>query len=172
MQTRIIEPARHAAKLLASRPYLTRMLTRISPEEMTADPAFHLREDMDDVPRERWVERQLRCGKSPRYVMEDGRKVIDNTSFGWAGSLSDMPAASAIEMVGMTGAPLLVASFDVEIDATLEVANEQRDDGFEDYDPANDASAGCRVHSGIARHGWPFAAIALLWLRRRRLRSA
>jgi hypothetical protein len=40
LEDRVIAPARHASDVLTGAPYLTRLFTRISPGEMTADPEF------------------------------------------------------------------------------------------------------------------------------------
>jgi hypothetical protein len=40
LDERVIQPGKHASELLAASPYVTRLFTRISPEEMTDDPEF------------------------------------------------------------------------------------------------------------------------------------
>ena len=47
--TRVIEPVKKTQDLLVSRPYLTRMYSTMSSDEMTVDPAFRYNSDLADV---------------------------------------------------------------------------------------------------------------------------
>ncbi|HET6610939.1 MAG TPA: DUF2330 domain-containing protein [Kofleriaceae bacterium] len=49
INTRIVEPTLAAGALLASEPYLTRMFTTLSPEEMLRDPTFSFNPTLPDV---------------------------------------------------------------------------------------------------------------------------
>jgi hypothetical protein len=61
---RIIEPGLHAIDLLATWPYLTRLHTTISPQEMTVDPIFTPVPELGDVSRELEVDGLDVCGES------------------------------------------------------------------------------------------------------------
>ena len=67
----------HAAALLRTRPYLTRMVTALSPDEMRIDPSFHPRGDLPEVVREHWAERIVGCSGPARLQLPDGREVED-----------------------------------------------------------------------------------------------
>lgn len=122
-QERVIEPAEHAASLLQASPYLTRLLTFISPEEMTADPAFHERTDLPDEPNEHWAERSERCDQPTRTTFPDGRVSLAATDAFGSGPFVTLPTAETIEQVGQRGAPLVAADNTAMIDAALERAN-------------------------------------------------
>lgn len=49
IDTRIVKPTLAAGSLLASKPYLTRMFTTLSPEEMLRDPVFSFNPTLPDV---------------------------------------------------------------------------------------------------------------------------
>jgi hypothetical protein len=60
---RIIEPGLHAIDLLETWPYLTRLQTTISPQEMTVDPIFMPVPDLDDVSNTLVVDGLDVCGE-------------------------------------------------------------------------------------------------------------
>ncbi|MBT9555011.1 MAG: DUF2330 domain-containing protein [Myxococcales bacterium] len=62
LDERIVQPRLAARAILAEHPYLTRLSTIISPDEMTKDPIFSFNPDLQDVPRERFVKVSAECG--------------------------------------------------------------------------------------------------------------
>jgi len=59
---KIIEPRHVAQMMIDAHPYLTRLNTFISPEEMNVDPLFILSRDLPDVPRVRTAVFRTMCG--------------------------------------------------------------------------------------------------------------
>jgi hypothetical protein len=63
LEDRVIAPARHASEVVGATPYLTRLFTRISPGEMTADPEFVvLPRSAGDVPSAFVATEHASCG--------------------------------------------------------------------------------------------------------------
>lgn len=63
LEDRVIAPAKHASEVVAGAPYLTRLFTRISPREMTADPEFAvLPRPGSDVPSALVATEHASCG--------------------------------------------------------------------------------------------------------------
>jgi hypothetical protein len=162
-QERVIDPADHAAGLLQASPYLTRLLTFISPEEMTADPVFHERTDLPNEPNEHWAERSERCGEQARITFPDGRVSLAGTWSLGAGRLASLPTAERIEQVGERGAPVVVLDNTAAIDAGLERANADIAAGG-----TGEATQVPRGRSGfacsVASPGWNQMALWLLTL--------
>lgn len=57
-----IRPLRDAQELIDRHPYVTRLFTTISPDEMTEDPIFHANPDVPDVSNVRVAQAQRLCG--------------------------------------------------------------------------------------------------------------
>jgi hypothetical protein len=127
-QERVIAPADRAMQILGASPYLTRLLSFLSPEEMTADPVFHQRTDLPDHSNEHWVERFERCDEPTRLTYPDGRVQIEvGLQFGTT-QFADLPSAERIEQVGEQGAPVAITDNSAEIDEALERENEDAED--------------------------------------------
>jgi len=178
-RARIVAPGDHAADLLQSQPYLTRLLTFMSPDEMTADPVFHERTDLPDVARERWAEEVVPCKGAPTLTLPDGREVVTDNSFTWPGSLADLPYAERVELVPLQG------SIAVEMSAKSKIDHLVKDWNVDPPMTSPSASAGalstttpssrssCRVSSGPSEHFGPVGlGVLALFLRRRGLKGA
>ena len=103
---RIFEPGRHAVDLLSEHPYLTRMVTYISPWEMNEDPTFHTNPDLQIVRLPTTARRYTDCSGSSSFHV-DHLATFDffmpsgpNT---WV-SNPDMPWALRTERIPATGA--------------------------------------------------------------------
>ena len=169
---RVIDPALHARELLETRPYLTRMITFISPEEMIADPAFHVRADLPAVEREHWATSTISCEGDQHFELPDGREVvITGLGFSWPGSDSSVPSAERIELIPETGDPIVELDASAEIDASLDVINKRNRrqiDGISNLSAGRSGGA-CSVSSGFAQQSaWIGAALLYLGVRRRR----
>ena len=105
---RIVAPMQHAEDLLETWPYLTRLYTRISPDEMTNDPMFAENDALDDVAARNGAERQQDCcGNAMR--LPGGRMVwLDATTGGWPAWADTMPWAEIVEEFAPTGGPPIV----------------------------------------------------------------
>lgn len=81
----VLQPVRDAADLFKEHPYVTRLYTTMSAEEMTLDPVFDFNPDLEDVSNTHTAERQLTCegGSGPwRVTLADGRKIYGE-GFTW-----------------------------------------------------------------------------------------
>ncbi|EDM78204.1 hypothetical protein PPSIR1_00685 [Plesiocystis pacifica SIR-1] len=114
---RVIVPGMHAADLLDTWPYLTRLHTTISPSEMTEDPTFHVNADLPEVDPLVVTDSLVMCGGDQVYdvafeASEDlgGAQIVqvcqpDGTSYP---SFEAMPTALRIEQIPEMGPPQVV----------------------------------------------------------------
>ena len=169
---RVIAPGQHARQLLDEQPYLTRMLTFMSPDEMTRDPAFHVREDLPPVDREHWAEQIIACDEAPRFELPDGREVVLELGLSWPGSDASVPSAERIEQIPERGAPKLVLDQGDEIDQALAKINarsRRRVGGVSNL--GSSSGPACRVGGPFAQQSLWIGAALLYLLGRRRGRS-
>jgi hypothetical protein len=61
LEKNVIEPVRLVEKLVASRPYVTRLYTTLSAAEMTVDPLFTFNADQPAVSNTHTAERVVEC---------------------------------------------------------------------------------------------------------------
>ncbi|MEM7152379.1 MAG: DUF2330 domain-containing protein [Myxococcota bacterium] len=164
---RIVGPGQHAEDLLQTHDYVTRLYTTISPHEMTEDPIFHAREDLDEVPNMRIADRRIRCSGDSVFNLPDGRQVFVPNGRDWPEFPAEMPWEEEVSEIPMAGAPMTLANNTEQIDAMLEAYN--ADAGFN-----ADGCGGCQIESKPSSEGrWAMGmAIVLigagLTLRRRR----
>jgi len=115
---RIIEPGDHAASLLDSWPYLTRMYTTISPAEMTADPFFHENADLADVDlTNASATRRVLCNSDEVWTLPNGDEVY--VTGAWPDFDGEMPWEEEVSEISTKGAPIVLADRTAEIDAQL-----------------------------------------------------
>jgi MYXO-CTERM domain-containing protein len=89
---RIVDPAFHADELLTTWPYLTRMFTTISPNEMTVDPIFHVHPDLPEVDnRNQFAVQAQHCDSSSAVTLPDGRVVFIPAGGDWPDFQAEMP---------------------------------------------------------------------------------
>ena len=112
----IVEPLRAAQDLFGDFPYLTRLYTTLSAEEMTVDPMFSFNPDLPDVSNFRMADARWECpeGKEedPQEVvlvvtLSDGRE-IRSRPFGDQDPeiiRSLQPAASLVQRIDESGPP-------------------------------------------------------------------
>ncbi len=175
LEATIVEPMRDAQALLDASPYLTRLSTTLSPDEMTTDPYFTYNLELGDVDNVHQAEAYVECGtggrwdESPvRIVTPDG-SVIRHES-GWAGywggdgsggdaptAAEAGPAAAIVEQLGDTGTGTIIEDYRGEIAAKL-----ARDPA----PPAAEGCGGCAAGGASGLSGIALAALALV--RRRR----
>jgi MYXO-CTERM domain-containing protein len=130
LQARVIDPGQHAQELLSKWPYLTRLFTTISPEEMTLDPTFEARPELSEqfvsMTSDLAVRRTTCCGQAGMILPAQGsspaRQVALNGS-AWPPFSSLMPWAEKIEQVPLLGDVTTVADNSQAIDAELEKWN-------------------------------------------------
>ncbi len=125
-QARIQRPAQQAAQLLATRGYLTRLFTTISPEEMTVDPEFHERADLPPVTNVNQATTQLRCDGYTTVTLPDGRGVDLPPGNVWPTFTSAMPWAQRVEDIADVTQVLTLAARGQQVDTELAAFNAQR----------------------------------------------
>ena len=116
----IIEPLRAAQNLLGDHPYLTRLFTTLSADEMTVDPMFAFNPDLPDVSNIRTADARLECPEGdPNEInfeeivlvvtLKDGREI---RSFPYKnrppGPTLFRSAAAVVEQMDTAGDPVLV----------------------------------------------------------------
>lgn len=159
---RITEPAAHAAELLETWPYLTRMYTTISPGEMTEDPFFHENPHLPEVVNTQVATQRILCSGDRVWILPDGREVYVPQGEAWPSFPGEMPWEEDVERMLARGAPEALSDRTDEIDAILA-----------DHNAAHDwpRGCGCRVGSGAFGTAWARSGLGLLGLlalRRRR----
>jgi MYXO-CTERM domain-containing protein len=129
LQERVIMPLQRAQTMFDTQPYLTRLLSTVSPAEMTRDPIFVLNKDLPDVSNIHRAKATGTCQgggvKGMKVELTDGRviDVGDVEQILWSGNnpwpASAAPSAGRIELVGPGGAAVSVPRADV---TSLDVA--------------------------------------------------
>ncbi len=142
---RIDDPGRHAAGLLNAYPYLTRLLTVISPEEMTVDPEFVQNPDLPEVGTGHSAVLNNPCEGSNKMVLPDEQAVLLTEDDTWPEFDASMPYAARVEQMTPSGAPQELAEFSEEITAALKASNKQ-------YSYDNGRGIGCVVGRNFGRN--------------------
>jgi hypothetical protein len=164
----IANPGKHAVDVLGQNSYLTRMVTRISPAEMTVDPEFmEWATPIGDVSAQLSANSVTRCDGSTYVDTYDGRRVEGT---GAPATLpSDMPWAESVEEFDTNGQMLtLVDNGDAiqksldAYDAKLAPQNYKAPDS-----PNADSGCGCVLVAERAPHGLALALLGVLGLIRR-----
>ncbi len=130
LEERVITPLREMQEMWDSRPYLSRLYTTVSPNEMTRDPVFVENPDLPDVSNIHTATASAVCDddnpdtiEELTITLEDGTVFVLNDVSPWGGDFSDPaptePAAKVIELIGRTGAPVVVSPDNVTAVDTL-----------------------------------------------------
>ncbi|MCY1007615.1 DUF2330 domain-containing protein [Nannocystis pusilla] len=122
---RVIEPAEHAKTLVETWPYLTRLYTTISPNEMTEDPLFLLNPELPDVPNLRIAQRDISCEDFSVVTLPDGRQVNMNFGDPWPQFQDEMPWEEDVDQMVMDGMPQPLVDNTPLIDQLLAEWNQQ-----------------------------------------------
>ncbi|MCR9164233.1 MAG: DUF2330 domain-containing protein [Nannocystaceae bacterium] len=93
----ISDPMDHAADLLQTWPYLTRLYTRMSPSEMAFDPMFAEVPGLSVVPNIWGAQRNTDPCCEDRVVLPDGATVRLGATGAWPGWSNDMPYAAVVQ---------------------------------------------------------------------------
>jgi MYXO-CTERM domain-containing protein len=184
-EARIVRPGLRAVDALAHHPYLTRLFTRISPAEMTADPTFNERADLDESVLARHdANVDNGCCNLGRVTLGKRTFALDHGR--WP-AFPGMPFAAKITSVPAKGPPVVLTDNGAEID--LQVAawdmgkptvcpgggggGGMGGGGRTGDDPAGSGS-GCACDLGATdTGGWAaFASLAALAALARRRRSS
>jgi hypothetical protein len=127
LQTRLIMPLQTAQAMFDQQPRLTRLLSTVSPEEMTRDPIFVLNKGLPDVSNVHVAKASGTCSgnggvKGLTLQLADGRTIDvgDVAQLFYYGANNPwtygaaLPNASHIELVGPDGAAFEVPRADVK----------------------------------------------------------
>ncbi|HEY3233740.1 MAG TPA: DUF2330 domain-containing protein, partial [Polyangiaceae bacterium] len=161
----IVQPGLHATLLLEQNPYLTRLFTTISPEEMTIDPEFRRRPGLPDVPRLTQATQRVLCNGGSIFTLPNAQVVaLDNQTASWPKFSDDELWAETIEDVPATGDPIVLVDNTKKIQDQVDASNARNN-----WPPE---TAGCecglpstRSQSLVGVLG--LAGAAMLWSRRR-----
>jgi hypothetical protein len=153
LQERVIAPGQHGVELLAAWPYLTRLYTRVSAEEMAEDPMFHVNADLPDVSLPNVATQVcVDCGDDARATLPDGRDVYLPESQ-WP-QFWRMPYAERIETIPANGAPMVESDRRAEIDELLATWNAEQAcgggsaSGGDEDEGGDDAEGGSAASQG------------------------
>jgi MYXO-CTERM domain-containing protein len=101
---RVVQPGLHAAELLNTWSYVTRMFTTISPNEMLIDPIFHTNVDLPNVSNVQIGTRELLCDGGAVFTLPDGREVFMPNPNDWPDvGGAEMPWEEDVEQAAMVG---------------------------------------------------------------------
>ncbi|MEL6182482.1 MAG: MYXO-CTERM sorting domain-containing protein, partial [Myxococcota bacterium] len=136
LEESVVEPLRHAQDLFDNRPYLTRMYTTLSAEEMSRDPVFAYNSDMANVDNIRTATATAMCddtnnpeGTVLTVTLSDGRAITATIDPNWnvVFDNSAEPAAAVIEETGPTGSmPVVIYDTALGIDNLDAVLDERQ----------------------------------------------
>lgn len=112
----VVEPLRAAQHLFADKPYLTRLYTTLSAEEMSVDPAFSFNPELPDVSNIHRADARTVCSDSGELeetsaliTLADGRELLAQPFSGadqaWQ---TASPAAFLIEQLNSSGPPVVI----------------------------------------------------------------
>jgi hypothetical protein len=145
LQQVIVQPLVDAQAMADRHPYLTRLYTAISPDEMSDDPVFRFNMDLGDVSNVRSAEATMLCDQlddqgrpAIRLTLPDGRVLFYEPSDpghpdGPANATSeDMPASDRALQQSESGPGDVLYENDDEIDSVI-----ARDYGAPDQDPSD-----------------------------------
>jgi hypothetical protein len=155
---RVVKPTRAASALFDLHPYLTRLYTTLSPEDMNKDPVFSYNRGLPEVPSLHEATRIYHCGIFGTTSLAETPWTI-RTADGWQVQSSrdvpsDIPASRRIEILNEEGEPQVVTDNSGHISGAL---------------------GGCSFGGSVRGNlfaGLAALALVLLALRRRRLPRA
>jgi len=188
LQERVVEPLKDAQQAIDDNPYVTRIYTTVSPDEMTRDPLFEYNSDLPDVSNQHTVNAEAICGgendeKIQKIIVtfqDEETWELTGPFDPWNIEIGDPdptePAAKRIELLGTSGPPTIVQPWMVDaVDRDLDNLEPSAVlDGLASSVGTTDTSGSVMGCSG-ATQSLPvlggFALLALFglaWLRRRR----
>ena len=187
LREKVVEPVAAVSRLLASRPYLTRLYTTMSAAEMTMDPLFDFNAELGDLSNHHVAKQIVSCDqsvtelKAPWRVELPSGDVVNGAGQRWPTSTTTQPANRRIEQVATKGPPRVVKDNAAAIRSALRksagpVEGSHTAPGF--GDPAHtteartiEASDGCSLHPARTNSptlAWLLAAALLTLATRNR----
>ncbi len=124
---KVIKPMADTQALIESRPYITRLYTTMSADEMTTDPVFDFNPDLADVSNVHTAEQTIECvngtPNGPWTVqLAQGDRVKGTDQSVWPIEIDSMPAALKILELGTQGQGRVV------VDNSADVSDMMDDD--------------------------------------------
>jgi hypothetical protein len=112
----VVQPEIEAEKLFKGLPYLTRLYTTMSPDEMTQDPMFVFNKDLPLVAKDHQATGIRKCSGSYEYddapiqiTLENGTSYLyDPGATAGGGGTGKLPAAARIEQLKSSGAASVI----------------------------------------------------------------
>jgi hypothetical protein len=129
---RIVTPTLEAGAMFTDHPFMTRLYTLLSPEEMTEDPVFAFNAELPDVSNLHQASMVSTCEDDYPFELqlEDGRRYRLKTQADWTARVlpsgNGQPAAARVEIIREEGQP------EIRVDNTkalTEAAEDELDDG-------------------------------------------
>jgi hypothetical protein len=124
LQQTIVEPLQGAQKILDTYPYLTRLFTTMSAEEMDVDPEFQFNPDVGDVSNVHRAKATMVSGcevpfnqQKVKIELADGRWFYQTFS---TGPITDGPSAARVESIESSGAPVVLMDNTAAINKVIE----------------------------------------------------
>jgi len=127
LDERIISPGKHAVDLLEKWPYLTRMYTTISPDEMFEDPIFRQNPNLAEVPALQQATRLVRCDGHATWTLPDGREVFVPNNGAWPDFDVELPYEEEVQTTSIKGAPMTLVNNTAMINKALSDWNLKHD---------------------------------------------
>ena len=127
----VVEPLESIRQFVEEKPYLTRLYTTLSADEMTLDPMFAYNPDLPDVSNVRWADIRTNCADDlgdmrPEeewelvITLSDGREFRSRPLADGIAPLPlvGQPAAAVIEQLSTSGPPQVIRALPTAIEAT------------------------------------------------------
>jgi hypothetical protein len=164
----IVKPEQHAKDVLESAPYLTRLFTTLSPDEMTLDPTFAESEEvLPSVSSTLAATEILDCNSASEMAVPGHTPVRLGAGEPWPNFVSTQPAAERVIDYDTTGKG--VVTFDNH--AAIERAIQKWNGSRPPLDFGSDGGGcGCAIPGAQRFGGAALPAFAALALAARRLR--
>jgi MYXO-CTERM domain-containing protein len=113
IEEKIVTPAKNAGALFRQHPYLTRLYTTLSPEDMTRDPVFSFNPSLPEVSRDHTATLRIDCGLGGDISTSPATLTTEQ---GWVSQLPNRnttapgkgPSALRIETLAEEGSPLVI----------------------------------------------------------------
>ncbi len=184
---RVIEPGIHGEALIQTWPYLTRMYTTISPNEMMEDPIFHVNASLPDVEALRTAQNYVLCNNDSVVTLPGGDEFYIPGGGPWPEIPGEEWWAMEVQTVAIKGAPMTIVNNTAAIDKKRVEWNlshgwprgepvpteggslgDDTDSSGSDGSGGADSEGGCGCRSDAGAPGLALVGLALLGLRRRR----
>ena len=171
LQERVVAPTLEAGQMFRDHPYMSRLFTTMSPDEMTKDPVFSFNPDLPEVSNDHNATLTYYCGvinhgksqaeTAAQLVTEQGWRLFFPNGTGENDWLDvPMPASLETQILREEGDPEVVGNNDDAIEASINDFRKPR------------GSGGCQVASGTGNGGalaLAFLALFAAVVRRRRI---